>query len=56
MVKPASARSRPSFGLNFKPAPEALREPMIATIGSDKARISPQMSGGASSIIYRRGG
>ena len=37
MAKPASARSRASFCVNFRPAPEALREPTIATIGSDKA-------------------
>ena len=36
MAKPASARSRASFCVNFKPAPEALREPTIATIGSEK--------------------
>ncbi len=42
----------------FQPAPEALREPTIATIGSDSTRALPRtaISGGASSIIRKRGG
>ena len=58
MAKPASPSSCAIRWVNFSPAPEALREPTIATIGSDSARALPRtaINGGASSIICKRGG
>jgi hypothetical protein len=44
--------------VNFIPAPEALREPTIATSGSANAGAWPRIAikGGASSIICSRSG
>jgi hypothetical protein len=43
---------------NFKPAPEALREPTIAIIGRISVALSPRTasSGGASSSVASRAG
>ncbi len=58
MTKPASPSSRAMRSANFTPAADALRAPTIATIGIASADNWPRTasSGGASSIICRRGG
>jgi hypothetical protein len=57
-IKPTSPSSRAIICVNLSPAPDALREPTIATIGRASAVASPRMvrSGGASSIICSRAG
>ena len=58
ITKPASPRSRANWPANFRPAPEALREPTIAIIGRIKLSIVPRTpsKGGASSSVASRGG
>jgi hypothetical protein len=57
-TKPASPSSRAIICVNLSPAPEALREPTVATIGRASAAALPRIvrSGGASSIICSRAG
>jgi hypothetical protein len=56
--KPAAPRSCASRSANLTPAVEALREPTMATSGRVSTASLPRTAskGGASSIIYRRGG
>ena len=58
IANPASHKSRVRRCVIFTPAGEALRDPTMATCGIPNARLWPRiaMSGGASSIICKRGG
>src|SRR5262249_42204725 len=57
-AKPAAPKSRASRSAKRTPAADALRAPTSATAGSLSATALPRnaKSGGASSIIFRRGG